>query len=58
LKQEPDMTHKTDATLTRRSFIKALAAVSALALLTRHVPLPGDEIIEVDGWILKRSDLV
>lgn len=51
------MKRKTDATLTRRGFIQALTTVSALALFAKHAPTPADEIIEIDGWILKRSDL-
>lgn len=51
------MTRKTDATLTRRGFMQALTTVSALALLAKRTPVLADEIIEIDGWILKRSDL-
>ena len=42
----------------RRRFLKALfLALPALAIF-RHVrPTRHDDIVEVDGWILKRSDL-
>lgn len=47
--------------LTRRAIAQALIAVPALALF-RHAsdPVPSlaaDEIVEVNGWILKRRDL-
>jgi hypothetical protein len=42
--------------LTRRGFLEALATVSALALLAGHPPACADDIVEINGWILKRSD--
>ena len=46
--------------ISRRTLVRALFALPGLALL-RGLPAPGaenlDEIVEVDGWILKRSDL-
>jgi hypothetical protein len=44
---------------TRRSFLQALLAIPAAAFLFRNIPLTEhDDIIEVDGWILKRSDIL
>lgn len=47
--------------ISRRTLVRALFALPGLALL-RGLPTPGpenlDEIVEVDGWILKRSDLL
>ena len=53
------MAGKPDTNLTRRSFIQALTTVSVLALVARHqlASAPGDQIVEIDGWILRRSDL-
>ena len=43
---------------SRRSILKALFfALPALAILKRVSPTRHDDIVEVDGWILKRSDL-
>lgn len=50
--------------LPRRMLLKTLLAVPAFSLfrtMTAPKPIPGglddDEIVEVGGWILKRSDL-
>jgi len=44
--------------ISRRRFMASLATVSAAALLTRTMqPTRRDEFVEVNGWILKRSDL-
>ncbi|WP_195164437.1 hypothetical protein [Mesorhizobium sp. NBSH29] len=51
------MTRRTSIALTRRGFLEALASVSTLALLTRYSSVPRSEFVEIDGWILKRSDL-
>lgn len=53
------MAGKTDTKLTRRGFIQALTTVSMLALVAKHqlASVPGDQIVEIDGWILRRSDL-
>ena len=56
------MTRTTDKTFSRRGFLKAVTTVSALALLAKTTPKPdprqlGNEIVEIDGWILMRSDL-
>jgi hypothetical protein len=43
--------------ISRRTIIQALLALPAFSLFrntTKHAP---DEIVEVNGWILKRSDL-
>jgi len=47
--------------LTRRRIVQAMLAVPALALF-RHAsdPLPAldaDEIVEINGWILKRRNI-
>jgi hypothetical protein len=44
---------------TRRGFLRTLLAVPAAAFLFRNIRLTEhDDIIEVDGWILKRSDIL
>jgi len=48
--------------ISRRAIVQALIALPALSLLRRRVdtePPSADpnEIVEVNGWILKRSDL-
>ncbi|MBS3647764.1 hypothetical protein KEU06_03865 [Pseudaminobacter sp. 19-2017] len=47
--------------VTRRSIVQVLLAVPALALFRQHAaPAPQerpDELVEVNGWILKRSEL-
>ncbi|MCO5160590.1 MAG: hypothetical protein M9939_05610 [Mesorhizobium sp.] len=43
---------------SRRRFLKALLlALPAIALFKRIRPTRHDDIVEIDGWILKRSDL-
>lgn len=45
-------------TTSRRSILKALFfALPAIALFKYVRPTEHDDIVEVDGWILKRSDL-
>ncbi len=43
--------------ITRRYFITSLATVSAAALMAPLVLSRPDDIVEVNGWILRRSDL-
>ncbi len=44
--------------LNRRRLIAALLlALPAYGFLSRIRPTRHDDIVEVDGWILKRSDL-
>ena len=45
--------------ISRRTLVRALFALPGLALL-RAMPGPEnlEEIVEVDGWILKRGDLL
>lgn len=49
--------------MSRRTIVQALIALPALSLFRNQPAVPGpdeiapDEIIEVNGWILKRSDL-
>ena len=44
--------------MSRRSIVQALMALPALSLF-RNQPaiVDPDEIVEVNGWILRRSDL-
>lgn len=44
-------------TVSRRAIVRALAVLPALPLLRRLPDPDPDEIVELDGWILKRSDL-
>ncbi|WP_292491702.1 hypothetical protein [Mesorhizobium sp.] len=49
--------------MTRRTIVQVLIALPALSLFRNQPPVPdlnqidADEIIEVNGWILRRSDL-
>ena len=53
------MTNESTTTPTRRRFLAALLALVPAFSLFRHVrPTQHDDIVEVDGWILKRSDLL
>ena len=49
--------NRSAATLSRRRFLASLAGVSAIALLAGGRPKQGEALVEVNGWILKRSDL-
>jgi hypothetical protein len=46
---------------TRRTILQALLSIPAFALFIAHkTPTreqPADEFVEVNGWILKRSEL-
>ncbi|WP_181183501.1 MULTISPECIES: hypothetical protein [unclassified Mesorhizobium] len=44
--------------LSRRTIVQALIALPALSLF-RNQPaiVDADEIVEINGWILRRSDL-
>ena len=44
--------------MSRRAIVQALIALPALSLF-RNQPAVGepDEIVEINGWILRRSDL-
>ena len=44
-------------TVSRRAIVRSLAMLPALPLLRGLPDSDPDEIVEVDGWILKRSDL-
>jgi len=47
-----------DDRLKRRTFLAALFALPAFALLNRIVrPTASPDLVEVDGWILKRGDV-
>lgn len=47
-----------DSKLKRRTFLAALLALPAVAFLHRIIrPTASADIVEVDGWILKRNDL-
>jgi hypothetical protein len=53
------MTEAKTKRSTRRSFLRMLLAIPAAAFLVRNVRLTEhDDIVEVDGWILKRSDIL
>ncbi|WP_192249260.1 hypothetical protein [Mesorhizobium silamurunense] len=49
--------------MSRRKIVQALIALPALSLFRNQSAVPNpngidpDEIVEVNGWILKRSDL-
>ena len=43
--------------ISRRSVVQALVALPALSLFRKLPDVDPDEIVEVNGWILKRSDL-
>lgn len=45
--------------ISRRALLQALLALPVLSLFRKTPPENGDpdEIVEVDGWILKRRDL-
>ncbi len=52
------MKRNADSRLKRRTVLAALLALPALALLHRVIrPTASADIVEVDGWILKRSDV-
>ncbi|MDQ6435430.1 hypothetical protein RB623_15330 [Mesorhizobium sp. LHD-90] len=46
---------------TRRTILQALLSIPAFALFAAHAApsrkQPADELVEVNGWILKRSEL-
>jgi hypothetical protein len=47
--------HKA-ALFTRRSLLRLVAAIPLFSIFGL-TPAASDEFVEVDGWILKRSDL-
>jgi hypothetical protein len=52
------MRQTANGKLKRRAFLAALLALPAIAVLFRVIrPTASDDIVEVDGWILKRSDI-
>jgi hypothetical protein len=54
------MTEARTKRSTRRSFLRTLLAIPAAAFFFRNIRLTehDDDIVEVDGWILKRSDIL
>jgi hypothetical protein len=53
-----EMTQKKSKPIPRRGFLRLFFALPASIVLFRHMAAGDpDEIVEVDGWILKRSDL-
>lgn len=53
------MTEPRTKSATRRSILRALLAILAAAFFFRNVRMTEhDDIVEVDGWILKRSDIL
>lgn len=53
------MNAKEKTRIGRRGVLAALLAIPAVALIHRLVikPTASHDIVEVDGWILKRSDV-
>jgi len=52
------MLPRSKSALSRRRLLAAMLAIPAVALVFRLVrPSAHPELVEVDGWILKRSDL-
>ncbi|MCO6051488.1 hypothetical protein NGM99_17015 [Mesorhizobium sp. RP14(2022)] len=52
------MTALLTRVLRRRTLMKALLVLPAFSILRNLVPpTQTDETVEIDGWILKRSDL-
>jgi hypothetical protein len=43
--------------MSRRTIVQALIALPALSLFRKLPDADPDAIVEVNGWILKRSDL-
>ncbi|MBA3447350.1 MAG: hypothetical protein H0T56_07045 [Pseudaminobacter sp.] len=43
---------------TRRRFLQALLAIPAVAFFRNIRQSESDDMVEVDGWILKRSDIL
>ncbi|WP_181175969.1 hypothetical protein [Mesorhizobium sp. B2-7-2] len=44
--------------MSRRAIVQALLALPALSLFRSQQPVAdADDIVEVNGWILRRSDL-
>lgn len=53
------MTNNKATKPSRRRFLAALLSLVPAFTLFRHIrPTEHDDIVEVDGWILKRSDLL
>lgn len=51
-------TNGNDKTSTRRSFLQVLLALPVFSIFAREIRLTrSPDIVEVDGWILKREDL-
>ena len=52
------MLPRSKSALSRRRLLAAMLAIPAVALVFRLVrPAAHPELVEVDGWILRRSDL-
>jgi hypothetical protein len=43
--------------MSRRAIVRALIVLPALSLFRNQPVVDPDEIVEVNGWILRRSDL-
>ena len=43
--------------IPRRMIVQALIALPALSLFRNQPVVDPDEVVEINGWILKRSDL-
>ncbi len=51
------MSQKKTNRIPRRTMLQSLLALPAFALFRNAPVADPDEIVVVDGWILKRSDL-
>lgn len=56
--QMPAKAPAIERRVSRRHVMQSLLGVSAVAILVRHLGREtGNDIVEINGWILKRSDL-
>ncbi|HTV67080.1 MAG TPA: hypothetical protein VMF90_00955 [Rhizobiaceae bacterium] len=56
--REPVKTPAIERRVSRRHVMQSLLGVSAAAILTKYIPTETrNGLVEINGWILKRSDL-
>lgn len=48
---------RKSSSITRRAFAQAIAVLFAIPFVRRFGPTPSEDIVEINGWIVKRSDL-